>query len=311
MNVSVIIPVYNAESFVEAAVRSAVQHLEVKQIILVEDGSTDNSLEVCRRIARECPLIELYRHPGGINCGAGASRNLGLAHVTQEFTCFLDADDTFKVNRFRKESAVFNHFSDADGVYGATGVIYHDEVGARAWETHGHSSESITTIRTYLEPGQLFEYLIGYPGAKAWNGHFCLDALTLRSASLDRLGIQFDAALRLHQDSAFILKCALLMRLYPGETDAPVALRGVHRNNRFIHHTDLASSKRLQFEHFLGWCKQTGIQTKYRLHLQIRLCQIKPSRCSYAYRMWLSVRLAIADPTKATLIFTKWLSEIL
>ncbi|MBP8725837.1 MAG: glycosyltransferase family 2 protein [Saprospiraceae bacterium] len=309
MNVSVIIPVYNAESFVEAAVKSALQHPEVKQIILVEDGSTDNSLKVCQRIGRAYPRVELHRHPEGANCGAGASRNEGLAHVTQEFTSFLDADDTFTSTRFKKECNIFAHFPEADGVYGATGVIYHDEVGAKAWETLGHTSESITSIRKYIAPGQLFEYLVGYPGTEAWSGHFCLDALTIRSASLIRKGIQFDAALRLHQDSAFIHKCALLLRLYPGETDAPVALRGVHLNNRFIHHSDLSNSRRIQCEHFLEWCRRTGIQTKYRLHFQIKICQIKSSNCSFIYRLWLSIRLALADPTKTAQIFTSWFYE--
>ena len=52
MKISVIIPVYNAEKYVTAAVESALQFDEVCEVILIEDKSPDNALEICRKIGR-------------------------------------------------------------------------------------------------------------------------------------------------------------------------------------------------------------------------------------------------------------------
>lgn len=76
MKVSVVIPVYNAAPFVRDAVESALAQPETGEVILVEDGSLDDSLTVCRALAAENDRVKLYRHPNGENCGAGASRFL-------------------------------------------------------------------------------------------------------------------------------------------------------------------------------------------------------------------------------------------
>ncbi|MBH2023635.1 MAG: glycosyltransferase, partial [Flavobacteriales bacterium] len=78
MKISVIIPVYNAEKYVSQAVESALQLDEVFEIILVEDKSPDNALEVCKELAEKHERVKLFQHPDQGNHGAGASRNLGL-----------------------------------------------------------------------------------------------------------------------------------------------------------------------------------------------------------------------------------------
>ena len=66
MNISVIIPVYNAAKFVEEAVESALAQPETSEVILVEDGSPDNSFEVCRALTEKYPKVTLMQHPGGV-----------------------------------------------------------------------------------------------------------------------------------------------------------------------------------------------------------------------------------------------------
>ncbi|UZD23953.1 glycosyltransferase [Algoriphagus halophytocola] len=75
------------------AVNSLLQQPEINQIILVDDGSQDNSLELCERFANEYPQIQVLRHEAGKNRGAPASRNLGLQHVSNQWVQFMDADD--------------------------------------------------------------------------------------------------------------------------------------------------------------------------------------------------------------------------
>ena len=58
-NISVIIPVYNAAPFVGKAVESALIQPEVGEVLLIEDGSKDNSLEICKRLAEEYDKVKV------------------------------------------------------------------------------------------------------------------------------------------------------------------------------------------------------------------------------------------------------------
>jgi glycosyltransferase involved in cell wall biosynthesis len=91
MHVSVIIPVYNGEKFVQRAIRSAVdQNFPRKQfeIIVVDDGSTDNTLDIIQPFK---DTIRIMRHEK--NMGLAASRNTGIKAARGQYVVNLDADD--------------------------------------------------------------------------------------------------------------------------------------------------------------------------------------------------------------------------
>ncbi|MBP7177346.1 MAG: glycosyltransferase family 2 protein, partial [Thermoclostridium sp.] len=127
LSVSIITPVYNAASYIVRAVESALAQPEVREVILVEDCSPDDSLAVCRQLACLYPQVKLFQHPGGVNRGAGPSRNLGIIKSTCPYIAFLDADDFYLPARFSAAQAVFEQHSDCDGVYDAVGMYYEDE----------------------------------------------------------------------------------------------------------------------------------------------------------------------------------------
>lgn len=86
--VSIIIPCYNGEAFVGEAIQSALdQTWEKKEVIVIDDGSTDGSLEVIKSFG------DRIRWESGPNCGGCAARNRGIALAQGEFVQFLDADD--------------------------------------------------------------------------------------------------------------------------------------------------------------------------------------------------------------------------
>lgn len=93
MKVSAVLPVFNAQSTLERAIKSLLIQPEVDQIILVNDGSSDGCQEICRRFAQEYDHVEVYSHQNGDNLGAPASRNLGLRYVKNAWVQFMDADD--------------------------------------------------------------------------------------------------------------------------------------------------------------------------------------------------------------------------
>ena len=88
---SIIIPVYNGKQYLQNCVTNlTAQELSEIEIIIVDDGSTDGSLEMLRSFESE--KIRVFSQS---NAGAGAARNTGLAQATGEYVAFLDVDDQY------------------------------------------------------------------------------------------------------------------------------------------------------------------------------------------------------------------------
>lgn len=89
--ISVIVPVFNTELYVKRCVNSIIkQTYENIQIIIVNDGSTDNSGEICRSLSKGDKRIQLIEKPNG---GLSDARNAGIAEAEGEFLAFVDSDD--------------------------------------------------------------------------------------------------------------------------------------------------------------------------------------------------------------------------
>lgn len=305
--VAVIIPVYNAAPFLREAVRSALVFPHVKEVVLVEDASPDNSLEVCRSLLGTDPRITLIRHPDGRNHGAGASRNLGYASSRSPFVVFLDADDVFLPNRFDKEREVFARHPDADGVYGATGAIFHDEVGRQRFLQFCPEDE-LTTVRVEVPPERLFSGLLGC--IKGF-GYFHLDAFTIRRSAVDRLGLTYPTREEVwHEDTEYVLKLAHGSRLYAGELREPVALRGVHAHNRYTAIADIASTRHVLYQRLEAWShtvpmgrEERRMLVAKRVYYGVFGCRNFWQRVAYAWHFlrhpwllgWVQVREAWTD----------------
>ena len=101
--ITVITPVYNAEGFLEETIESVIAQslgFDNIQMILVNDGSTDSSGEICRRYADAYPENVLYIEKE--NGGVSSARNRGLEHVAGKYIIFLDADDRWDINAFAR-----------------------------------------------------------------------------------------------------------------------------------------------------------------------------------------------------------------
>lgn len=93
--VSIIMPVYNAAFFLEETLQSvALQTYTNWQLVIVDDGSTDASPDLCKKFALEHENRCLLLPSKNKQSGAGASRNIGLELCTAEYVIFLDSDDT-------------------------------------------------------------------------------------------------------------------------------------------------------------------------------------------------------------------------
>lgn len=94
MNISIIVPVHNAQNSIERCVRSILeQGIENIEIILVENNSSDNSLEVCKKLSETYKNILFLKT---IDQGVSIARNKGLEVATGDIIGFCDADDFFQ-----------------------------------------------------------------------------------------------------------------------------------------------------------------------------------------------------------------------
>ena len=100
--VSVVIPAYDAERFVARAIRSALAQtgVRVAQVIAIDDASTDGTLALLRRLARDEPRLLVLAQPR--NLGPGAARNRGIDAATAPWVAVLDADDAMEPGRLAR-----------------------------------------------------------------------------------------------------------------------------------------------------------------------------------------------------------------
>ena len=93
--ISIIVPVYNAQPYLVSCIESMLMQTtdEPIQLIMVDDGSTDDSWSILQAYAQQHAHIEVYQQP---HAGQSAARNEGLRHAKGEFIAFVDADDTIQ-----------------------------------------------------------------------------------------------------------------------------------------------------------------------------------------------------------------------
>jgi|TARA_B100000315_G_C14580569_1_gene590259 glycosyltransferase involved in cell wall biosynthesis len=235
MIVSVIIPVYNAEKYVTRAVESVLLQHEVEEVILIEDGSLDNSLIICNSLQEKNDKVNVIRHADGLNHGAGPSRNQGINRAKGEYIAFLDADDYYCDNRFTLTRKVFEKHPEIDGVYEVMGASYNSDYSKsqhieRMRITKKHYQNPIIALEnTGMELGILPEDLFNEMilGKKGW---VHLNALTIKKEAF--IDFELFSDLYLGEDSEFIFRLAHEKVLLSTNNIDPVAIRFVHEDNR-------------------------------------------------------------------------------
>ncbi len=277
MKVSVIIPVYNACQYVEKAVASALGQPETGEVLLIEDGSSDESLQACERLAETLPRVKLLRHAGGENRGPAASRNRGILEAQCEFISFLDADDIYLPGRYEVAARIFAENPNVDGVYEATDTHFADESAERRWREQPLHwlGPLMITIREIVPPEHLFEVLL-----KERSGRTCTDGIVVRRGLFEKTGL-FDECLLHHEDSAMWLKMAAVGRLVAGSIDEPVSLRLIHDNNMTWRLTGSYDPYLKEFwERMCWWGMQVGLSHK-RMEL-LRYCRWRAKFLGYS-----------------------------
>lgn len=147
--VSAVMPAYNAEQYIEEAIRSVQeQTMENWELIVVDDCSTDNTIQLVQSIGKDDDRIRLLLNQ--INQGAAASRNRALNECRGQYVAFLDADDVWRPEKLNVqiEKAEAAH---ADIVYTSYALI--DECGKKHY--HDFIVEEQTSFRKMLARNEI------------------------------------------------------------------------------------------------------------------------------------------------------------
>ena len=106
--ISAIIIFFNEERFLEEAIESVfAQTYDNWELLLVDDGSTDQSTEIAQRyLARYPEKVNYIQQEGHQNLGMSASRNLGVRNAKGKYICYLDGDDVWLPNMLEKQVAI-------------------------------------------------------------------------------------------------------------------------------------------------------------------------------------------------------------
>ncbi|WP_168196257.1 glycosyltransferase family 2 protein [Echinicola soli] len=235
--VSVIIPVFNLAKFLSKAVISAADLNEVGEVIIVEDGSEDDSLQIGVQLERKISKVKLLQHPGGENRGVSASRNLGIKEAEYPWIAFLDADDWYFSHRFAKEHQLLKEDSRIDAVYSCTILEnYQEDLSMR----YGVKKDPLEMIGHPVSDIGFYEVKL----KRKWV-LFHTNSITINRSFLMK-DKQFDTRLALHEDSELWNRLLRRGHFVAGEVNLPVALIRRHDNNT-ITRRSLATLKKMHW----------------------------------------------------------------
>ena len=195
--ISIIVPIYNVADCIEKNVEHLVhQTWPGTEIILINDGSRDDSLAVCRKMQQKYPQIIVIDQE---NQGVSVARNSGLAAATGEWVCFVDGDDWLENDALEKMAAYCRPGTDIilTDYYVATKSTRWEEAFLRSPERFFSSREdTIELIRNCFVHTPLSNHntitMIGVPWAKLF-----------RTSFLKKHNILFHPSLRKMQDAIF------------------------------------------------------------------------------------------------------------
>lgn len=129
MKLSIIIPVYNVEQYLQSCVQSVItQTYQDLQVILVNDGSTDSSGVLCDQLAQQDSRVQVVHKENG---GLSDARNAGLRVATGEYVAFLDSDDVYLFNDGLKQLMALAHAEQPDVLLFQAVDVYPNHQSAR------------------------------------------------------------------------------------------------------------------------------------------------------------------------------------
>lgn len=229
--VSIIVPVYNTEKYVEDCIKSILtqtyRHLE---LILVDDGSRDTSGELCRRWAQKDARVKyVYQE----NAGVGAARNRGLGMASGEFVSFVDSDDYIVPSFCEKMTDLL----------GSSGQIVFCEYRELHSDGSVYPGDDHFTMETTTCPSESYEY---------WKKRMrCSSCMTMYRMELIK-DVRFSESLYVGEDMLFVAQAITRAKtlIY---LDAPLYVYRILPESAY--HGAFEQKKKSEIEAWLQCCE--------------------------------------------------------
>jgi len=166
--VSVITPIYNGSTYLDDAIQSVIsQTYQNWELILVDDGSQDNSFDIALNWQIKDKRIFLSQHPNGENKGVSASRNLAIQNSRGDYIALLDCDDEWQNDKLEKQVKIFLQFPNVGIIYTKVKII--DENGhtvqCNTHDINKYYLQGIVGNGEITHPCNIFEPMVS---GKAW-----------------------------------------------------------------------------------------------------------------------------------------------
>lgn len=252
--VSVIVPVYNMENYLHACVNSILkQTFTDLEVILINDGSSDNSGAICDAFAQEDSRVRVIHQA---NAGLGMTRNKGLSVAQGEFIGFIDSDDVIEAD-FYEELVRYTADNEVEAVLCGNTDVYADKIietkhllAGRILDHEGIVNELLPTMLGYDK------YCVGYSGMAVCNGIYLKE-------TVDRYEIAFRSEREIISEDAvfnieFFSKCRKMA------VSESVGYLYYHRNNNSLsssYSPERFGKYEYLYNYELDILKKLGIQT--------------------------------------------------
>lgn len=164
MNISIIIPVYNTSKFLTTCIESILSQSYLDyEVILIDDGSTDNSGSICDSFLKKDTRVRVYHKPNG---GVDSARNLGIEKAKGKYLYFVDSDDMLLPNCLQTLVEGFEKAPDIDLVIGG---YYYSRNGIVEADKHRKIQETIFSRDEAMEE---LMHPVRFPLGMPWTNLF-------------------------------------------------------------------------------------------------------------------------------------------
>jgi len=158
--VSIITASYNYAHLIENAINSVInQTYNNWELIIVDDGSEDNSTEIIRKYTKKYSNIKLYQHNGNVNKGLKETIILGLKYSKGEYIAFLESDDWLENNYLDEKIRVIEQNPDVKFIFNDVNPFSQDENFDLTWYTN-YLKEQRTILRNEQMPCNCEKYFV-------------------------------------------------------------------------------------------------------------------------------------------------------
>ncbi|CAN5720697.1 hypothetical protein BH10BAC3_BH10BAC3_33820 [soil metagenome] len=265
MKVSVIIPTYNYSHYIQQAIDSVLSQdypTELVEVIVVDDGSTDNTRKVLAEISKGAPTVQYHYQE---NAGKAAATQIGIALAGGEIIFNLDADDWFLPGKISKTVQIFRH--DPTLAHVASPALIHWQDGSRAPEAEPISfsvtgqNNGEAMLRYFMERKMLF----------GGGSTFAARAAVLKQ-------IEWQATIDMYTDEWLLINTLLqggcyffleplsVWRVHGSNYSGSVAQGRQQQKQERLKKSSTAILQLVQKGKYPGWLKNT-----YRLKHEVRL----------------------------------------